>query len=297
MPSRLDEAATKYNVPRRYSDWRELLDDRDIDAVIICLPEGLHAPVAIEAAAQGKHVLVEKPMGRNLAECDAMIAAAEHAGVVLMVAQVLRHLDSHLLAKRFLVEGRVGQICRVVRRRLLRDAIPQARRRSWALDPNIAADWLLHGFGSHEYDAILWLLNTRAEEAHATGRKSIPDWPGWSEISSNLALLNGVVAEVTLALRSDAPAWETTVSGTHGTLFFTDGVVSLNGEKTDVPADFPKAFGAQLAEFLECIRSHREPGPSGKNVRETMALLECVGRSLNENRSVHIAELKQANRG
>jgi predicted dehydrogenase len=63
------------------------LDDRDLDAVDICLPHNLHARVSIEAVARGKHVLCEKPLAATLPEADAMIATAEKAGVTLMVAE------------------------------------------------------------------------------------------------------------------------------------------------------------------------------------------------------------------
>ena len=63
------------------------MDDRDLDAVDICLPHNLHARVSIEAVARGKHVLCEKPLAATLPEADAMIATAEKAGVTLMVAE------------------------------------------------------------------------------------------------------------------------------------------------------------------------------------------------------------------
>src|SRR5690348_10082630 len=59
-----------------YADWRALLARADVDAVDICLPHDLHEPVAVAAAQCGKHILVEKPIARTVAEADAMIAAA-----------------------------------------------------------------------------------------------------------------------------------------------------------------------------------------------------------------------------
>ncbi len=68
-----------------YSDYREVLKQPDVDVIALCTPHDLHAPMTIEAAAAGKHVLCEKPMARTVAECDEMIAACELTGVTLGV--------------------------------------------------------------------------------------------------------------------------------------------------------------------------------------------------------------------
>jgi len=81
--------ARDYGVARQYADWRDLLG-ADLDAVLI-LTSGSHAPIAIAAAAAGKHMLIEKPMCFSVDEGRAMIAAAEQAGVTLMVAYNKRY--------------------------------------------------------------------------------------------------------------------------------------------------------------------------------------------------------------
>ncbi|WP_224544514.1 Gfo/Idh/MocA family protein [Mesorhizobium sp. CA16] len=72
-----------------YTDWRELLEDSSVDAVVIAAPHALHAEMAIGAAKAGKHILLEKPMARTVAECDAINAAVAQSGVKLMVAHLL----------------------------------------------------------------------------------------------------------------------------------------------------------------------------------------------------------------
>ena len=82
--------AQLYNVAKTFSDWREMVDDDEIDAVLI-LTSGSHAPIAIAAANAGKHVLVEKPMSFSAAEGLEMKAAADAADVTLMVAYPKRY--------------------------------------------------------------------------------------------------------------------------------------------------------------------------------------------------------------
>jgi len=82
--------AQRYDISKTFTDWREMLENADIDAVFI-LTSGSHAPIAIAAANAGKHVLVEKPMCFSVAEGLEMKAAAEEAGVTLMVAYPKRY--------------------------------------------------------------------------------------------------------------------------------------------------------------------------------------------------------------
>jgi predicted dehydrogenase len=96
-----------------YTDHAALLRDPKVEAVVIGLPNALHAPVAIAAAKAGKHVLVEKPMATSLAECKAMIAAAKKAGVHLLVNQCQRLARHHLKAKEVIDSGLIGKILSV----------------------------------------------------------------------------------------------------------------------------------------------------------------------------------------
>src|SRR5947209_16182127 len=91
-------------------DYRAALARDDVEAVDLCLPHDLHEPVTRAAAAAGKHVLVEKPIARNLAEAGRMIAACAEAGVHLMVAHCQRFSADRQTAKRLVDEGAIGRI-------------------------------------------------------------------------------------------------------------------------------------------------------------------------------------------
>ena len=82
--------------------WQDVIERSDVDAISICMPPHQHAPIALAAAAAGKHVLVEKPMALNLAECKQMVAAANEANTVLMVGQNQRFQPEHVKIKELL---------------------------------------------------------------------------------------------------------------------------------------------------------------------------------------------------
>jgi predicted dehydrogenase len=92
------------------TDYHDLLSDRKVHAVDICLPHHLHAPVAIACAEAGKHILCEKPLALNPEECDRMIAAAKANGVTLMHLEPQRMSATIAKAAAMIREGKIGRI-------------------------------------------------------------------------------------------------------------------------------------------------------------------------------------------
>ncbi|WP_085522490.1 Gfo/Idh/MocA family protein [Tuberibacillus sp. Marseille-P3662] len=95
---------------KAYTDYKKLLADNNVDAVSICLPNYLHAPVTIDALNAGKHVLCEKPMATSEQEAHDMMQAAEKNGKKLMIAHNQRFVPSHVTAKRLIENGDIGKV-------------------------------------------------------------------------------------------------------------------------------------------------------------------------------------------
>jgi predicted dehydrogenase len=102
--------AMDFGKAARYRKFDDLLADRNIDAVDLCVPSYLHTDLTMKALAAGKHVLVEKPMALTGEACDAMIAASKKAGKVLMVAQVLRFWPDYAAAREKVRSGALGAV-------------------------------------------------------------------------------------------------------------------------------------------------------------------------------------------
>ena len=286
----LDEVSGDYGISHLFTDWRELVQCDVVDAVLICLPDGLHEEVTVGAARQGKHVLVEKPMSRTLSESESMVAAAADADVVLMVAQSTRQVDSHKHARRLVQDGSIGTIVSAVRRRH-GNVIDTVRDKTWYTDPKMSRDLLLYGLGSHEYDAMLWLLESEAEEVLAEGRKDPAIWPGWISIESTLKMRTGITCRVSMSAQSGEPHGDTVIEGSKGSMLITQNRLTIDGRDVELPWDAVATFAAQLGEFAECVRTGCEPGPSGRNVQATMAVLEGLHESLQCGGQVELAEI------
>jgi predicted dehydrogenase len=107
-PGRARKRASEWQADRSYEDYREMLADPDVDAVEILLPHFLHKEVAIAALEAGKHVSLQKPMGVNLGEADAIYEAAARADVVFRVFDNFLSYGPFRAAKRMIDEGEIG---------------------------------------------------------------------------------------------------------------------------------------------------------------------------------------------
>jgi predicted dehydrogenase len=112
----------QFGVPRVTGDFEEILSDPDVDAVSVCVPNTLHAPIAEAALRAGKNVLVEKPMTVTVPEAEALVKAVEETGQALQVGYVRRYAPNALVTKRFLDAGEFGDIY-AARATLLRTAV------------------------------------------------------------------------------------------------------------------------------------------------------------------------------
>src|SRR5215472_6409725 len=101
--------AQQHGIQKHFTDYRQLLDLPDVDMVVIGVPNDLHCQVALDAAAAGKHVVMEKPMCLNLAEADRMLAACSKAKVKLMYAEELCFAPKYVRMKQLLDSGALGQ--------------------------------------------------------------------------------------------------------------------------------------------------------------------------------------------
>ena len=128
-PQRAKEASERFRISRSYSDYRELLDQPDIDAVVVAVPNHLHAPVAIAALEARKHVLLEKPMATNAKDALKIVEAAKRMKRLLMVAQNFRFNRHTQMARTIIERGDLGEVYHARGFWVRRSGIPLADER------------------------------------------------------------------------------------------------------------------------------------------------------------------------
>ncbi|MFN4258131.1 MAG: Gfo/Idh/MocA family protein [Gemmataceae bacterium] len=153
--------ATQWGYESIETDWRKLLERKDIDCVDICVPNNLHAEMAIAAAEAGKMILCEKPLSMNGPEGLKMVAAVEKAKVPNMVWYNYRRVPAVTLAKQLIDEGRLGRIFHY-RAKFLQDwtinpELPQGGAALWRLDAAAAGSGVTGDLLAHCIDTALWL--------------------------------------------------------------------------------------------------------------------------------------------
>src|SRR5215813_9693015 len=143
------------------TDWRKLIDRKDIDAIDICTPNNTHAEIALAAAKAGKMILCEKPLAMNGPEGLKMVEAVEKAKVPNMVWYNYRRVPAVTLAKKLIDEGRLGKIFHY-RAKFLQDwtisaDVPQGGTGTWRLDASVAGSGVTGDLLAHCIDTALWL--------------------------------------------------------------------------------------------------------------------------------------------
>ena len=166
---RARELAEQYG-GKVYPSWRDLLADPDIHAVSVCAANNAHAEITIAALEAGKHVLCEKPMATTLAECEAMVAAAQKSGKYLMIGHNQRLAKAHARARKLVEEGAIGDI--VTFRTTFGHGGPETwsvdpGKATWFFDKKKAAMGAMADLGIHKTDLIQFLTGQRVVETTA----------------------------------------------------------------------------------------------------------------------------------
>lgn len=265
-PDRVNEVAGRFNVPKTFTDYRDLLADAEIDAISIVTHVDDHRAIAVEALKAGKHVFLEKPMAGTVADCDAIVKAAKSAAGRFMVGHICRFDTRVSLAKMAVAEGRIGRIVSM-----------HATRN---LPSNISAGVLdkispLMGDGIHDTDIMLWLTKSKVKTVYAQNVRvrnfKYPDI-GWAMYRfENDAI--GVI-ETVWHLPENTPFTidaRMEIIGTEGAIYVDCGNAGLiindrNGNFKPDTAYWPELFGKrvgvlrnELDYFIGCIAAGKSP--------------------------------------
>jgi len=250
--------AVDFSAAEKYADAIECVTKCQADVVDICLPTGLHAPVTLAALKAGRHVLVEKPMGLDGAECEAMIAAAREAGKVLMSAQVLRFFPMYVPLIEAVKNGTLGPVRHAMFRR--RCAAP-----AWSpwLTNKSASGGGVFDLLIHDLDMALACFGT-PEAVSASGHEDLAG--GLDLITAQLYYAGGLTVTVTGGwhLTSAYPfSMEYTVAGETGVMEYSSAGraphLYRKGEDSAIEQSEVDGYQAEIEYFIECVRAGKAP--------------------------------------
>ncbi len=152
-PGNAERFAKKHNIPRVFTDYRQLLAQPDIEMITIAAPNCLHARMTVDAARAGKHIVCEKPLCMTLEEADVMIGTCREKGVLLMYAEELFFTPKYVKAKQMADEGAFGKLFLV--KQCEKHFGPHA---PWFWDVEQSGGGVLMDMGCHGIAFCYWFL-------------------------------------------------------------------------------------------------------------------------------------------
>jgi myo-inositol 2-dehydrogenase/D-chiro-inositol 1-dehydrogenase len=297
-----EQCAAECKVPSAYQDYRYILDDPDIQAVVICTSTDTHAAIIEDAAARGKHIFCEKPLDLDLARTDRVLAAVEDAGVKLQVGFNRRFDPGFQRARELVASGRIGtpHIVRITSRDPEPPPISYVK-----VSGGIFLDMTIHDF-----DMARFLIDAEVAELYATGGVMVDARIGEA----------GDIDTATICLRYANGAMGTIDNSRQAVygydqrveVFGSGGMVSVGNERRDavewsvedgVHTSLPlyffierytEAYLAEMQAFVECIRRDEAPPVTGLDGRAAVLMGYAARRSLETNRPVRLSEVDSA---
>lgn len=290
--------ASQFSAPVCTSDYRELLTSGELDAVCIALPHRLHAEVAVAAAEAGLHVFIEKPLATTLAEADAMIAAADRAGVQLMVGENVRYDPTYLRAGEILRAGVLGDVFLVnlTREHQIHEYL---RQRPWFLTD--ADGGITYTGAIHEFDLLRMLAGEIQHVYALAAPKTLPQMMT-DETSVILAGLHSGASAVIVesySNRSPYPGIHGTLYGSQGSLWFYKDRIRVytaveDGHPElvqDIAVHLQNTFDIEIAHFIDCLDRASEPITSGREERKPLVAVLAAYESMRRGERVYLSEL------
>lgn len=260
--------------PSVYDDHRAMLEAHSPDVVLVVTPNFVHSPITVDAAAAGAHVFCEKPMALTVEDCDAMIEAADNAGVFLMVGYVRRFQNAYREMKRLIDEGQIGEVRMAHTVRL--GTGPPGGSEGWQFSRDKYGG--LFSMHSHELDQLTWMAGD------VTAVQAMMRYDDASEntveesIFINLEFGSGAVGSLSSSRIYPGGSYELGVAGTKGAVKITSGsgtelILSRVGEKAETMTfERNNALLDEMNYFFNCIRTGERPQSNGADGRRTIAI-------------------------
>lgn len=283
---RAADFAGKLGIPRAYGSYDALLDDDDIDAIYIALPNSLHLAWAVNAAAARKHILCEKPLALDTAQCREMAAAAEEGGVLLMEAFMYRFHPQIAAALDLLRSGTIGELHHMHAAFTFRVTNPANIR----LQADLGGGSLMD-VGCYCVNALRTFADSEPVEVQATAT-----WHANGVDERMVGLLrfaNGLTGQFDSALNL-ARRETFLAAGTEATVELPRAYLPGTGDTTvrvrksyadvnDRTIAGVDEYQLMVEHFADCVRTGQPPRYSPKEAACNMTVIEALYRSAREN--------------
>jgi len=294
--NRLYSVADKYGIKKVYSDYKQLLNDSNIDAIIIATPTHLHKQMAIDCLTAGKDVLVEKPLARNSSEGIEIIECAKKHNRKLMVGMNLRYRPDSMLIRSLIDAGEIGNPfyikCGWIRK--------QSSSEKWFNRREEAGGGVILDLGVNLIDLALWLANyptaiSVSTKNYSHNSKNLEDTSISLIRCENSVTIN---IEASWSLAEEKDTFYTNVYGTKGSIganpfklikVLEDEQIDLGSTFVETPTEaFKKSYLNELKSFIGAIRGLNPVFSSGEEALQLMKIAEAMYKSAEKDQEIKI---------
>jgi predicted dehydrogenase len=306
------QAAAKAGVEKVYESADAVFESKDIDAVVLAVPNKLHAVMAVKALEMGKHVLLEKPMAIDVTQAADIVKAARRSGLTLMIAHQMRWNWSTRQVQERVQKGELGKIYFAKAVYLRRNGIPGWG--SWFTRMNESGGGPLIDIGVHVLDLVLGLMgspkpvsvvgSTFAEfgpRKLGLGTWGTPDPSGYfdvEDLASAFIKLDGgasVTLDVSWAANMEARN-EVQILGTDGGAAVRDNGGAYFGQSFGSTFDIPippqpQDYDARVElsrHFIECVKNEKKPICNEETGFAVNSVIDAIYRSSKSGKAVDI---------
>jgi inositol 2-dehydrogenase len=296
----IESCASEFAVTKSYHDYRDLVSDKEIDAVVIVTPTSTHKSIIIAAARQKKAVFCEKPLTLSLQEGLEIKQVIADTGIFFHMGFMRRFDKGYAAAKHKIESGKIGTA--VVFKSSSRD--PYRPSLEYA-DPRFSGG-LFADMGIHDFDLARWFMGDVKSVFGSGGTLAYPEMKEIGDIDNgivNMTFADGTLGVVDLS-RNGVYGYDirTEILGTKGTIkigYLRETpimVMAKEGIYHDTVPYFMERFGdayvAQLREFIDQVLQDKEPSVTESDGVEALKVSLAAKKSFDENRPVEIREIK-----
>ena len=293
--NRLHSVADKYDVKKRFTDYKELLNNNDADAVIIATPTHLHKQMAIDCLNAGKDVLVEKPLARNSSEGIEVIECAKKNNKKLMVGMNLRYRPDSMLIRSLIDAGEIGKPfyikCGWIRK--------QSSSEKWFNKREEAGGGVILDLGINLVDLALWLADYPKAISISTknyfhNSRNLEDTSLSFIRCENLT----ISLEASWSMAEEKDIFYTNVYGTKGSIgvnpfklikVLADEHMDLGSTFVESPAEaFKKSYLNELKSFIGAIKGLNPVFSSGEEAIQLLQIAETMYKSAEKDQEIKI---------
>ena len=286
------QSAARRDNPRSFTDYRQVLDLKEVDVVVVATPCDLHAPMATSALEAGKYIYCEKPLGITPEQVATVLAASRRSKAFLQIGQQLRYVASLGSVIQQLHAGVIGRPYVIRGNRDSTPVSPEAERArpAWYKNVKRSGDLIVEN-AVHNLDVCNWVANSRPASAYGHGKKYFP-----TPQSAGTLIMDGFCvkyiydndmhldySQLYMHPRTlkDLPTGQWYfVMGEKGTVDLTKGILyGLDGSEPRplIPAEQRGEKEDAMTQFFACVRENRQPIADIK-VAATAALTAILGR-------------------